>query len=71
MQKVAGVILCGENVIPSEDPPKCCPSEWRDVNFLIAAGYKALSTSAEFFDPKAMQLQTALAICFLRPTSGT
>ena len=29
------------------------------------------STSAEFFDPKAMQLQTACSICAARPTSGT
>jgi hypothetical protein len=29
------------------------------------------STNAEFFDPKAMQLQTACSIVFRRPTSGT
>ena len=30
-----------------------------------------LNTSAEFFDPNAMQLHTACSIAFLRPTSGT
>ena len=30
-----------------------------------------LSTSAEFFDPNAMQLQMAYSIAFLRPISGT
>ena len=30
-----------------------------------------LSTSAEFFDPNAMQLQTACSISFFRPASAT
>src|ERR1700719_1527404 len=30
-----------------------------------------LSTRAEFFDPKAMQLHTACSICFFLPASGT
>ena len=30
-----------------------------------------LNTSAEFFDPNAMQLHTACSIAFFRPTSGT
>jgi hypothetical protein len=30
-----------------------------------------LSTSAEFFDPNAMQLHTACSMVFFLPTSGT
>jgi len=30
-----------------------------------------LSTNAEFFDPKAMQLHTACSIFFFLPASGT
>jgi hypothetical protein len=32
---------------------------------------KFLNTSAEFFEPNAMQLHTACSMAFLRPISGT
>ena len=36
-----------------------------------ARAYAFLSTNAEFFDPNAMQLQTACAIIFFIPATGT
>jgi hypothetical protein len=45
--------------------------EWQGLGHGWAATSVLLNTSAEFFDPNAMQLHTACSICFLLPGSGT
>jgi F420-dependent methylenetetrahydromethanopterin dehydrogenase len=50
----------------------CLPIlEHRNFGWIKLRYEALLSTSAEFFDPKAMQLHTACSIDFLLSTSGT